>query len=45
MKNLIRSANNNSGDYDEKYGNLPLNKIVEFYDIEIVIRSVSSYDN
>lgn len=45
IKSLIRSANNNSGDYDEKYGNLPLKKIVEFYDIIIVIRSVSSYDN
>lgn len=45
IKNLTRSANNNSGDYDEKYGNLPLKKIVEFYDIIIVVRSVSSYDN
>ena len=52
-KNLIRSTNNNSGDYEEKYmkillnsdDDLPLTKIVELHGMIIVVRSVFSDGN
>ena len=52
-KHLIRSTNNNSGDYEEKYmkillnsdDDLPLTKIVELHGMIIVVRSVFSDGN
>ena len=48
VKDLIRSTNRNSYDYDEKYmkiklnldDDLPFRKTIEFYDIIRVVRSV-----
>ena len=48
IRALIRSANNNSGDYDKKHmkiklnfdDDLPLKEILELYNIILVIRSV-----
>ena len=52
IKELIRSRNNTSSDYDEKYikikfnsdNNLPLNKILKLYNLKIVVRSVFQED-
>ena len=53
MEDLIRSINDNSDNYDEKYMkiefnsdfDLPMKKTIEFYDIILVVRSVFSDSN
>ena len=53
VKDLVRSVNNNSDDYNEKYmkikfnsdNNLPLRKKLELGNIIIVVRSVFHYSN
>ena len=53
IRDLIRSVNNNSDNYDEKYmkikfnseDDLPLKKTIELYNMVIVVRSVFHEDN
>ena len=52
IKNLIETINGKRGDYDEKYmkikftsdDNLPLNKILKFYNLTIAVRFVFQED-
>ena len=52
MKNLIETINGKPGEFDEKYmkikfssdDNSPLNEILRFYNLTIVVRSVFQED-
>ena len=53
IRDLVRSISNNSGDYDQKYmkikfnsdDDLPSQKILELYEIIMVLRSVFHEDS